>query len=424
MKKNTLLFSILFLSIRFYGQIMDWVPVMQGFDWPVRSLSVFNASLIASGDFKMASGTQVNRIAAWNGSSWTGLGQGIPGSLSYVTKTIVFNNELYAVGKFDSAGTVPSKNIAKWNGANWVSLATSGNGIIFDIAIFNNQIHVAGSFTNVNGVSANRVAKWTGSNWEALGSGIDGTNVNALYTYQNALYAVGVFTAAGGVPCNQITRWNGAAWSNLSGGVPYGNGGMIEWQGKLLIGANNNYTTSPFTSEIHQWDGSNISLFSQQQVPVSRNFLIFNNKLYNGSTPSIWNESSSLWEVMSNGVVQVYSLFDFNGEIYCVGNFKISSGSNADYIAKWGTPTNLKNYGNNTLNVSLFPNPVKEKLTVDFAANIVKKITITNSLGRIVFEINNPLSKQLIDLSILPNGLYFLKTEGEKAYKVFKIVKE
>jgi len=78
----------------------------------------------------------------------------------------------------------------------------------------------------------------------------------------------------------------------------------------------------------------------------------------------------------------------------------------------------------NDIQINLFPNPVKDKLTLDFANNIINKIIITNSLGQIVFELNDPVSKREFELNFLKAGIYFLKTESLTKQKVFKFIKE
>ena len=79
-------------------------------------LTVYNSELIAGGWFTSAGGVEANRIAKWNGTSWSGLGSGMDERVYALT---VYNNELIAGGWFNSAGGVGASRIAKWNGTAW-----------------------------------------------------------------------------------------------------------------------------------------------------------------------------------------------------------------------------------------------------------------------------------------------------------------
>jgi hypothetical protein len=88
----------------------------------VRSLTVFDdgtgPALYAGGLFTIAGGSSANKIAKWNGSSWSALGSGMNDFVSALT---VFDDgigpALYAGGTFTTAGAVSANRIAKWNGS-------------------------------------------------------------------------------------------------------------------------------------------------------------------------------------------------------------------------------------------------------------------------------------------------------------------
>jgi len=78
---------------------------------PVWALTGYNNQLIAGGLFTTAGGTSANKIAAWDGSSWSALGSGTNYGVSALT---VYNSQLIAGGYFDMAGNKMSPNIAAW----------------------------------------------------------------------------------------------------------------------------------------------------------------------------------------------------------------------------------------------------------------------------------------------------------------------
>jgi len=73
-----------------------------------------------------------------------------------------------------------------------------------------------------------------------------------------------------------------------------------------------------------------------------------------------------------------------------------------------------------TLNVSVYPNPVKDIVNIESSIS-VNKITVTNIAGQIVAEQVNSTS---IDLSGLNSGIYVINVLTKEGSKNFKIIKE
>ena len=90
------------------------------------------------------------------------------------------------------------------------------------------------------------------------------------------------------------------------------------------------------------------------------------------------------------------------------------------------TYVGISQISNETLCVNIYPNPVKNKLNLEFEPSKIRldKLSITNTLGQIVFSLNEPQAKQEIDLSFLNIGLYFVKVQNREGLKVIKIIKE
>ena len=80
---------------------------------------------------------------------------------------------------------------------------------------------------------------------------------------------------------------------------------------------------------------------------------------------------------------------------------------------------------NNVINVKLFPNPVNDKLNIQFSSDLGEiKGTIYSLTGqKIQVFIQNSL-KKTIDISDVSEGIYFIKLETEKGTSTHKIVKK
>src|SRR6266704_258792 len=84
-------------------------------DGGVGALAVSGSDLYAGGVFTTAGGSAANRIAKWNGNSWSALGSGMNGGhpYSYVSALAVSGSDLYAGGFFTTAGVKVSAYVAR-----------------------------------------------------------------------------------------------------------------------------------------------------------------------------------------------------------------------------------------------------------------------------------------------------------------------
>lgn len=216
-----------------------WIPTFVGgnsVSGTVISQAVFNDgagdALFVGGTFITAGGQTVNRIARWNGASWSPLGSGLGNNavLAMATFDDGSGEALYVGGSFATAGGQTVNGIAKWNGTSWSPLGSGvSNGFVFALTVFDDgngpALYAAGSFTQAGGNAASRIARWNGSAWTPLDAGVN-DSVSALTVFDDgtgpALYAGGSFTQAGGNTANRIARWDGSAWTTVGSGVTGG----------------------------------------------------------------------------------------------------------------------------------------------------------------------------------------------------------
>src|SRR5439155_21395734 len=92
----------------------------------VSALTVADSQLYVAGNFRTAGGSNANYIAKWDGSVWTTLGLGVNNA---VYAMAVSGTNLYAGGRFTIAtktGVAPLtvNRIAKWDGSTWSTLGS------------------------------------------------------------------------------------------------------------------------------------------------------------------------------------------------------------------------------------------------------------------------------------------------------------
>ncbi len=108
------------------------------------------------------------------------------------------------------------------------------------------------------------------------------------------------------------------------------------------------------------------------------------------------------------------------------GTYQLAQVTGVDFVIDIDATVGIKKTDLKNSDIRLYPNPIIEKLNLDFHSPIISetKITIGNSLGQIVYSLNNVSQKQELDLSFLTSGIYFLKIENISGQKVFKVIKE
>ncbi|MBX3362444.1 MAG: hypothetical protein KF912_10010 [Phycisphaeraceae bacterium] len=154
-----------------------WSPVGGGTDAPVRALAVFDdgsgPALYAAGEFTEAGFRTINRVARWDGVEWTALGGPPFNGVNNVATTLrVFDDgtgpALYVGGVFTTAGGVTVNRIAKWNGSSWSPLSGPGAvGMSFGVYSLcefddggGSDLYAGGDFVQSGGVVSNGIARW------------------------------------------------------------------------------------------------------------------------------------------------------------------------------------------------------------------------------------------------------------------------
>ncbi len=141
----------------------------------VVALTVFDdgsgPALHVGGSFTAAGGMAANSVAKWDGSSWAPLGSGMSGgtlNLADVNALTVFDDgsgsALYAGGDFTSAGLLPANRMARWDGTSWTPLGSGMDGAVVALGVFNDRtgpaLYAGGLFTSALDSGDSYLAKW------------------------------------------------------------------------------------------------------------------------------------------------------------------------------------------------------------------------------------------------------------------------
>jgi trimeric autotransporter adhesin len=219
--------------VRWNGE--NWAPLGRGVSAPVVALTVFNdgtgpALYVGGGFLRAGEVPDANAIARWDGREWSALGTGMYrlgryGYTDHVVKALAEFDDgsgpaLYAGGGFAEAGGVPALNIARWDGSSWSPVGDGIPGEIRDLAVYDDGsgpvLYAGGALLIAGGV-----LRWDGVSWSPIGQGAHTTN--ALRVFDDGtgtgLYAGGLFNSIGGAQADFVARWDGRSWSGLGVGT-------------------------------------------------------------------------------------------------------------------------------------------------------------------------------------------------------------
>lgn len=188
----------------------SWSALGPGLDGWVYALAVGqDGHLYAAGEFSHSGSTWVHGVARWDGTTWTALGSGLSGAYDGNSgyALAVCDDGIYVGGYFTTAGGMPASRIARWDGSAWSALGEGVNSGVEALAVdANGTLYAGGIFTMAGGIPVAGIAKWDGTAWSALGTGAHGGNA-ALAVDKNGILHTGT------------ARWDGSAWSSLGTGL-------------------------------------------------------------------------------------------------------------------------------------------------------------------------------------------------------------
>jgi len=190
-----------------------WVRATDDVDSPLYDIAVTSSGNIYAGGAMLSdmTGTLLNKIGYWNGTSWESMDSGAD---NYVNRVMLAGSTLYAGGvfKFVGSSSLEANKIAKWSGSSWEAMGTGlDNSILALCSDTSGNIYAGGMFNNAGSTEAKKIAKWDGARWAQVGDGFGATSdMNAVrsiaFNNSGKLYAAGDFVAAGGATVNYIAK--------------------------------------------------------------------------------------------------------------------------------------------------------------------------------------------------------------------------
>ena len=140
----------------------------------------------------------VSHLYKWNGVKWVPEVGVVDTRNNGIIAMTVFDNKLIVAGLFDNTvDGSPVQNIAAYNGSTWSYLGNSGttqgtDGVIRSLAVVGNRLYIGGDFQTFAGTSTGNIAYYTAANggWGGVGSPFAGEIVE-LGVFDGKIAALG-----------------------------------------------------------------------------------------------------------------------------------------------------------------------------------------------------------------------------------------
>lgn len=294
----------------------------------MKCLAYAGGSLYAGGDFTSANGSTINRFARWDGTNFNKVGtdaasgNGLNSSVNAMAK---IGNDVFVAGAVTQAGGLDGKAVYKWDGVSFSMVGNSFNADIHAlVADVNGVLYAAGNFTDVGGdLAADYIVKWDGSAWVKLHTTPPNNALRSLMADGEDIYAGGYFTSVGGIGASYIAKYNGTSWQALGTGLP----GSYPWA-IAKDGLGNIYAGGSFSGYIRKWNGTTWSTMGAGPAGIVYSLAVdANNNVYAGqsNTSSLvqkWDGTTWSNFARTLSTSQCYSIVvDSRNRIYLGGTF-------------------------------------------------------------------------------------------------------
>jgi hypothetical protein len=288
----------------------QWARLGNGFDFNPAALASFDEDgpgpnpprLFAGGNFNTAGGNPIPGLARWDGSAWTQVG---PAAMSgYALSFTTWDDDgpgphlpaLIVGGFFSVSGC---NRLARWDGASWSAFGNQigGNGAVRALAVYDEDgngplqgtLYAAGDFTDFGPDAIDTIVKWNGSSWSPLGERFDFNSViRALAVFDEdgsgplppVLIAAGTFSLPG--IADNIARWDGHAWTPVGGGLDGGVSSMLVFDDdgagphppSLAVSGSFSHAGGAPMAGLVRWDGSSWSAIAAPSINGSASAMV------------------------------------------------------------------------------------------------------------------------------------------------------
>lgn len=397
----------------------------------VFSIGLYQGKVYAGGSFaSLNQGLNLaNNLAAYDGTSWDNLGDGVNGSGADITDIISYNGDLIVAGTFSKVDDKEIKSIARWNEtAGWDTLvsgffgnsSSNFNSIVYDLYRDGANLYIGGFFGGLGSITTTSILRYNlvSGTFTSWGSGLGGPfpRTHDFEKFQGNIYMAGSFTSVDGTPVTNLAKLTGSGW--VSVGTFNNRVFSLTNDGDSVL-----YVAGDFTqidgntamSKVAKYDGTSWSpigqgitggqAFSVAVHPVTHDIYFggtiqFCKQSDGTSTPvkklarwdgASWSQADDFTNEVSFTRIEDL-VFDDEGTLYLTGGFEKAGGETVNSIMRWNPSFGIAGFGS-----GLDSNAASASTSGEKIALIDSFLYVTGSLYRAGDAQSSRIARYLLD---------------------------
>ncbi|HET9474467.1 MAG TPA: hypothetical protein VFO82_11275 [Steroidobacteraceae bacterium] len=197
------------------------MPGPFGFSRTVKDITIApDGTVYMAGVFMDAAGKRVTNIAAWDGTDYQLLGNGIDINGSVNGIAVDEAGTVWAVASYFTDMGEARGQLYRWSNGAWRPIGDVFDSEVYDLAIIGGKPLVAGAFTHAGTRNVGHLAQLNGTMWTPVGAGeITGGYVATIAATGTGICVGGTFLVTiGAATVENIACWDGTTWSQLGTG--------------------------------------------------------------------------------------------------------------------------------------------------------------------------------------------------------------
>jgi hypothetical protein len=162
----------------------------------------YKSYIVTCGSFFNQPYNSYSRIAKFDGTNWSPIGNGVQGAFDGISDMIVFQDTLYLAGSMNKANGNAGTHIMKWDGTTLMDAGFGnwyGTDLIKQLVVYRNRLYAFGNFQHAANQKSFGIAYYEKGKWTVPQDSID-NSINSAVVYHDELYIAGGFWSIGGDP--------------------------------------------------------------------------------------------------------------------------------------------------------------------------------------------------------------------------------
>jgi hypothetical protein len=383
--------------------------------WQQTSLNYVEVHCLAINGDNIFAGTDGSGVvlSTNNGSSWSVVITGLTSPYIYGLASAGTNT---FAGSYNFGVFLSTNSGGNWSAVN-NGLPLSGSGMTYAaLAIKGTSIFAASA--GGDGGNGVYLSSNNGTSWVAVNNGLPFGNGYYPNIRSFAIKEETIFAGGTGV---YISSNNGTNWSATSTGIPSGT-----YVKSLAIGGNNifagtsigNYNGGVYRSSNNgsSWTAVNTGLTGTNVNAIA----IYGNYIFAGTGSGVYlsQNNGDSWTAVNTG------LTDIDVNALAMNSDYIFAGTTTGGVWKrqLSQLTGIDEINNNENNISVYPNPASNFITI--STSLKSELKILNVQGQTILQYSLQQEKTDIDISRLAKGVYILKLKSNNKTEVTMFIKE